>query len=439
MGILSFKGGIHPYDGNELSKEKPIQKLLPKGELTYMLSQHIGAPANPVVEKGDHVKVGQVIAEAGGFVSAPIHASVSGTVKGIESRLTVTGTIGKAIIVENDGQYETVEFEKIDSLEGLSKQDILKKVQAAGVVGMGGAGFPTHVKLSPKEPEKIEYILVNGAECEPYLTSDYRRMLENPEWVVGGLKVILQLFDRAKGFICIEDNKPDCIEKMRELTKNESRIEVKELKTKYPQGAERCLIHATTGRDVNSSMLPADAGCIVDNIDTVVAIHHAVMWGQPLMHRVVTVTGDCINDPRNFEICTGMDYEELIDAAGGLKKDPEKIIIGGPMMGNSVYTLHLPSTKTSSALLCLSNDEVSHSPKTACINCGRCVTACPANLVPAQLGTYAEHHNEEAFVKWEGMECVACGCCSFVCPAKRPLTQEIKSMRAIVLANRKKK
>lgn len=439
MGILSFKGGIHPYDGKELSKEKPIQKLLPKGELTYMLSQHIGAPANPVVEKGDHVKVGQVIAEAGGFVSAPIHASVSGTVKGIESRLTVTGTIGKAIIVENDGQYETVEFEKIDSLEGLSKQDIIKKVQAAGVVGMGGAGFPTHVKLSPKEPEKIEYILVNGAECEPYLTSDYRRMLENPEWVVGGLKVILQLFDRAKGFICIEDNKPDCIEKMRELTKNESRIEVKELKTKYPQGAERCLIHATTGRDVNSSMLPADAGCIVDNIDTVVAIHHAVMWGQPLMHRVVTVTGDCINDPRNFEICTGMDYEELIDAAGGLKKDPEKIIIGGPMMGNSVYTLHLPSTKTSSALLCLSNDEVSHSPKTACINCGRCVTACPANLVPAQLGTYAEHHNEEAFVKWEGMECVACGCCSFVCPAKRPLTQEIKSMRAIVLANRKKK
>ena len=439
MGILSFKGGIHPYDGKELSKEKPIQKLLPKGELTYMLSQHIGAPANPVVEKGDHVKVGQVIAEAGGFVSAPIHASVSGTVKGIESRLTVTGTIGKAIIVENDGQYETVEFEKIDSLEGLSKQDILKKVQAAGVVGMGGAGFPTHVKLSPKEPEKIEYILVNGAECEPYLTSDYRRMLENPEWVVGGLKVILQLFDRAKGFICIEDNKPDCIEKMRDLTKNESRIEVKELKTKYPQGAERCLIHATTGRDVNSSMLPADAGCIVDNIDTVVAIHHAVMWGQPLMHRVVTVTGDCINDPRNFEICTGMDYEELIDAAGGLKKDPEKIIIGGPMMGNSVYTLHLPSTKTSSALLCLSNDEVSHSPKTACINCGRCVTACPANLVPAQLGTYAEHHNEEAFVKWEGMECVACGCCSFVCPAKRPLTQEIKSMRAIVLANRKKK
>ena len=439
MGILSFKGGIHPYDGKELSKEKPIQKLLPKGELTYMLSQHIGAPANPVVEKGDHVKVGQVIAEAGGFVSAPIHASVSGTVKGIESRLTVTGTIGKAIIVENDGQYETVEFEKIDSLEGLSKQDIIKKVQAAGVVGMGGAGFPTHVKLSPKEPEKIEYILVNGAECEPYLTSDYRRMLENPEWVVGGLKVILQLFDRAKGFICIEDNKPDCIEKMRDLTKNESRIEVKELKTKYPQGAERCLIHATTGRDVNSSMLPADAGCIVDNIDTVVAIHHAVMWGQPLMHRVVTVTGDCINDPRNFEICTGMDYEELIDAAGGLKKDPEKIIIGGPMMGNSVYTLHLPSTKTSSALLCLSNDEVSHSPKTACINCGRCVTACPANLVPAQLGTYAEHHNEEAFVKWEGMECVACGCCSFVCPAKRPLTQEIKSMRAIVLANRKKK
>lgn len=438
MGLLTFKGGIHPYDGKDLSKEKPIKKVLPKGEMVYPLSQHIGAPASPVVQKGDHVKVGQVIAEAGGFVSAPIHASVSGTVKGLERRLLVNGVMANAVIVENDDQYETVEYEKTDSLESLSKEEVIKKVQAAGVVGMGGAGFPTHVKLSPKEPDKIEYILVNGAECEPYLTSDYRRMMENPDWVIGGLKVILHLFDNAKGYICIEDNKPDCIAKMTELTKSEPRIEVKALKTKYPQGAERCLIHAATGRDVNSSMLPADAGCIVDNIDTVVAIHHAVMWGQPLMHRVVTVTGDCINDPRNFEVCTGMNYEDLIEEAGGFKQEPEKIIVGGPMMGNGVYTLHLPTTKTSSALLCLSKDEVSASKETSCINCGKCVTGCPANLIPSKLATFSLNYNEEAFVKWEGMECVACGCCSFACPAKRPLTQAIKSMRAIVLANRKK-
>ncbi len=439
MGLLTFKGGIHPYDGKELSKEKPIRELLPKGELVYMLSQHIGAPAKPVVEKGDHVKVGQVIAEAGGFVSAPVHASVSGTVKGIESRLTVTGSMGRAIVVENDQEYETVEYHPVDSLDELSKEEVIKRIQDAGVVGMGGAGFPTHVKLSPKEPDKIDYILVNGAECEPYLTSDYRRMIENPEWVIGGLKCILKLFDRAKGCICIEDNKPDCIEKMKELTRNEFRIEVMTLKTKYPQGAERCLIHAVTGRDVNSEMLPADAGCIVDNIDTVVSIHHAVMWGRPLMHRVVTVTGDCIADPANFQICTGTCYEELIDEAGGLKKDTEKIIVGGPMMGNSVYTLKLPATKTSSALLCLSKDEVSASPETACINCGRCVTGCPARLVPSRLADFGNHRDEESFVKWGGMECVACGCCSFSCPAKRPLAQTIKSMRAIVLANRKKK
>lgn len=438
MSLLTFKGGIHPYDGKDLSKEKPIKKLLPKDELVYMLSQHIGAPAKPIVARGDSVKVGQVIAEAGGFVSAPVHASVSGTVKGIEARLTVTGVMGNAIVVENDHTYESVAFVEADP-EKLSKQEIIKKVQDAGIVGMGGAGFPTHVKLSPKEPDKIEYILVNGAECEPYLTSDYRRMLENPEWVIGGLKVILRLFDRAKGYICIEDNKPDCIAKMTELTKNEERIEIKPLKTKYPQGAERCLIHAATGRDVNSSMLPADAGCIVDNIDTVVSIYRAVALGRPLMHRVVTVTGDCVKEPQNFEICTGSNYKDLIEEAGGLKAEPRKMIVGGPMMGNAVYSLDLPATKTSSALLLLSEDEVSSSPETACINCGRCVSACPANLIPSRLADFSIHHNEEAFVKWEGMECVACGCCSFSCPAKRPLTQVIKSMRMMVLANRKKK
>ncbi|MDD3340334.1 MAG: electron transport complex subunit RsxC [Lachnospiraceae bacterium] len=439
MGLLTFKGGIHPYDGKDLSKEKPIKSIQPKEELVYLTSQHIGAPAKPVVEKGDRVLVGQKIAEAGGFVSAPVHASVSGTVKGIEKRMNVTGGFGDAIVVENDFQYEEVEYAPLKSLEGVEKADIIKRIQEGGVVGMGGAGFPTHVKLSPKEPDKMEYVLVNGAECEPYLTSDYRRMLENPEWVVGGLRCILKLFDNAKGYICIEANKMDCVAKMEELVKNEPRMEVKVLKTKYPQGAERSLIYATTHREVNSSMLPADAGCVVDNIDTVVAVYKAVMEGSPLMQRIVTVTGDAIKDPRNFAVRTGSNYADIIDEAGGFVSQPEKIISGGPMMGFGLYDLNVPVTKTSSALLCLLHDDVAAMPESSCINCGRCVAGCPAHLVPSQLATFSNHYDEEKFLKFDGMECCECGCCSFSCPAKRPLTQSIKSMRRTILANRRKK
>ncbi|MBS6195622.1 MAG: electron transport complex subunit RsxC [Clostridiales bacterium] len=439
MGLFTFKGGIHPNDGKELSKKQPIQPLNPKKEMVYLMSQHIGAPAVPVVSKGDRVLAGQKIADAGGFVSAPVYASVSGTVKGIEPRLTATGGTSNAIIVENDGLYESVEYIPVKHPEQLSKEEIRKKIQDAGVVGMGGAGFPTHVKLSPKEPEKIEYVLVNGAECEPYLTSDYRRMLEEPEKVIGGLKVILQLFDNARGCICIEDNKPDCIEKMRGLVEDEPKIEVKVMKTKYPQGGERMLIHAITGRDINSSMLPADAGCVVDNVDTVVAIYKAVVLGIPLMHRIVTVTGDAVRTPSNFYVPVGTDFQELLDAAGGLKEQPEKIISGGPMMGFAMFDLHVPVTKTTSAILCLTRDEVTHSEPSACIRCGKCVSVCPENLVPTKLATFAEHKDIDQFLKYNGMECCECGCCSFVCPAKRLLSQDIKSMRKIVLANRKKK
>lgn len=439
MGLLTFKGGIHPYDGKELSKDKPILSVNPKGELVYLMSQHIGAPAKPVVAVGDRVLMGQKIAEAGGFVSAPIHASVSGTVKKLEQRRSVTGDYIDAIIVENDEQYEEVVYHPIDSLEKAEKKEVLDRIREGGVVGMGGAGFPTHVKLSPKEPEKIEYCLVNGAECEPYLTSDYRRLLEEPELIIGGLKCMLHLFDNAKGYICIEDNKMDCIEKMEALVKDEPRIEVKRLKTKYPQGAERSLIYATTGREVNSSMLPADAGCVVDNVDTVAAIYNAVMLGEPLMHRIVTVTGDAIADPRNFKVKTGTNYAELPELAGGFTAEPEKIISGGPMMGFCLYDMNVPVTKTSSALLCLKKDDVSDSEETACINCARCVSVCPAQLIPSHLATYANHYNEESFLKLNGMECCECGSCSYSCPAKRPLTQSIKSMRRTILANRKKK
>ncbi|MCR4705916.1 MAG: electron transport complex subunit RsxC [Lachnospiraceae bacterium] len=438
MAKLTFPGGIHPYDGKDLSKDKPITEILPKGDLVYPLSQHIGAPATPIVQKGDRVLTGQKIAEAGGFVSAPIYATVSGTVKAIEPRRIVTGDSVMSIIVENDGQYEEVEYAPAD-LDALSKEEIIGRIKEAGVVGMGGAGFPTHVKLSPKEPEKIEYVIANCAECEPYLTSDYRRMIENPELLVQGLQCILKLFDNARGILAVEDNKPDAIEALKKAASGVDRIEVKALKTKYPQGAERQLIYAVTGREINSSMLPADAGCVVDNVDTIVSINQAVREGKPLMHRIVTVTGDAIADPRNFIVRIGTNYSELIEEAGGFKQDPVKVVSGGPMMGFSLFGLDVPTTKTSSALLCMTHDEVSDHEPSACINCGRCVEACPERLLPSKLADFAEHGDMDKFKAYEGMECVECGSCSYVCPAKRQLTQEIKSMRKTELANRKKK
>ncbi len=343
-----------------------------------------------------------------------------------------------SIIIENDGLYEEVEYPKRKPLEEMTREEIIECVKEAGIVGMGGAGFPTFIKLSPKEPEKIDIVIANCAECEPYLTSDYRRMLEEPEKLVGGLKVSLKLFENARGILAVEDNKPDCIELLKNLTKDEPRISVKALKTKYPQGAERQIIYAATGRAINSSMLPADAGCVVNNVDTVVAIYHAVIEGKPLMNRIVTVTGDAIADPRNFIVRIGTNYHELVEEAGGFKQEPVKIVSGGPMMGFALFGLDVPTTKTASALLCLTEDEVSRMEPSACINCGRCVEVCPGRVVPRLLADYAEHYDEEAFLSHEGMECCECGCCSFVCPAKRPLTQTIKSMRKMQLAKKKK-
>lgn len=439
MKILTFKGGIHQNDGKSMSKDKSIIEVLPKKIVTYPLAQHIGAPAVPIVEVGDYVLKGQKIAEAGGFVSVPIHASVSGTVKAIEPHFNPTGTKVNSIVIENDGAYEEIEYAPVKAFDKLTKEEILNLIGEAGVVGMGGAGFPTKVKLSPKEPDKIEYVIVNCAECEPYITADYRRMLEHTEELVSGMKVVLRLFDNAKGIFGIEDNKPDCAEKIRQLIKDEPRMEVKMLKTKYPQGAERQLIYATTKRAIHANMLPADVGCVVDNVETLIAIHNAVINGKALTERVVTVSGDGVQEPGNFKVLLGTNQREVVEAAGGLKGEPEKIISGGPMMGFAMFTLDTPITKTSSSILCLTKDEISQKEPSACINCGRCVDACPSRIVPSKLADYAERYQEEAFEKWHGMECVECGCCSYVCPAKRQLKQSIGSMKKMILANRRKR
>lgn len=436
---FTFRGGIHPDDGKAMSKDKPIREVLPKGELVYPLSQHIGAPAKAIVAKGDHVLAGQKIAEAGGFVSANIFASVSGTVKAIEARLGVAGGMQESIVIENDGLYEEVEFSPERKLADISGKEIIEIIKEAGIVGMGGAGFPTHVKYMPKDPSAIDHIIVNCAECEPYLTSDYRRMMEEPEKIVGGLQAAMKIFDgRAKGVLAVEDNKKDAAAKLREAAKGIPDIEVVELKTKYPQGAERQLIFAVTGRQINSSMLPADAGCVVNNCDTIHAIYEAVHFGRPVMKKVMTITGNVIKEPQNLRVRTGTNFRELIEEAGGFTSEPEKIIAGGPMMGIPLISLDVPVVKTSSAILCMTKDEVAACEETACINCGRCVSVCPGRIIPAKLADYAKRHDKESFEKANGMECCECGCCSYICPAKRPLTQYIKSMRKMVLADRKK-
>lgn len=439
MGLATFKGGIHPYEGKELSESKPVSVLQPKGEMVFPLSQHIGAPAKPLVAKGDHVLVGQKIGEPGGFISACVISSVSGTVKALEPRMVANGAMVPSIIVENDGEYETVEgFGRDRDPKTLSKEEIRNIVKEAGIVGLGGAGFPTHVKLTPKDESAIDTIIVNGAECEPYLTSDYRMMLEEPESIIKGLNVILQLFDNAKGVIGIENNKPEAIKKMTELVKDEPRITVCPLLTKYPQGGERSLIYAVTGRKINSSMLPADAGCIVDNVDTVISIYNAVCKTTPLIRRIITVTGDAIANPQNYSVRTGTSYKELLEASDGFKTEPEKVISGGPMMGQALFNLEIPVTKTSSALTCMTKDEVAVHAPSACIRCGRCVSVCPSHVVPQMMMDAAERSDIERFTALNGMECCECGCCTYVCPAKRPLTQAFKEMRKTVAASRKK-
>lgn len=421
--------------------DRAVTVLKPtSGEMVYPLSQHIGAPAKAIVKVGDEVLVGQKIAEAGGFISAVVVSSVSGKVKKIEPRVTAGGAKSISIVIENDGQYTAVEGlgEDRDATK-LSKQEIRDIVREAGIVGLGGAGFPTNVKLTPKDESKIDYIIVNGAECEPYLTCDYRMMIEEPERLIGGIKVMLQLFENAKAVIGVENNKPKAIEKLRALVKDEPKISVEALRTKYPQGGERSLIYAVTGREINSSMLPADAGCVVDNVNTVMAIYDAVCKRTPILERVITITGDAIKEPQNFKVRTGMNYNDIIEAAGGFKADPKKILSGGPMMGQAMYTTDVPVTKNSSSLTCFLEDEVEKNPESPCIRCGRCGEVCPEFLVPVLMMKSCMNGDSAGYEKLYGMECIECGSCSYICPARRPLTQAFKQMKRRIGEARRQK
>ena len=443
MGDKTFRGGVHPAGRKELSKECPLTPYLPKGELVYLTSQHIGKPATVVVAKGDHVLAGQVLAEANGFVSANIISSVSGTVKAVEPRAGAAGNMIMAVVVENDGQYTLAEgIGQVCDDSQLTSQQIIDKVRAAGIIGMGGAGFPTHVKLLVKEPEKINYVIANGAECEPYITCDDQLMRTSAQEIVGGLEIMLRLYPNAKGVIAIENNKPEAIAAMQEACAGSERISVMPLQAKYPQGGERSLISVIAGKHLKLGMLPADAGCVVDNIATVQAIYRAVHLNEPLMERGVTVSGESIVTPANFMVKIGTNVQELVDACGGYKEgaEPKKVLFGGPMMGVPLVNLNTPVCKNNNAITALPFDQVEEAEKqmTACLRCGRCSRVCPLGLSPQLMQVAAERKDYERYEKkLYGLECIGCGTCTYNCPAKRPLMQLFKVTKAEILAAKK--
>lgn len=434
MNRRTFRHGIHPLDdGKASTKDSCIRMMHPTGDAVYPVNQHLGAPATPVVSVGDAVLVGQPLAAPAGFVSVGICSAVSGTVKAIEHRRIVNGRQTLCVVVENDGRFEPLpDLDTPRAPDTLSGQEILDIIRDAGVVGQGGAGFPTHVKLTMKPGVQPQTIIVNAAECEPYLTSDYRLLLERPEQLVEGLQVLLRLFPQAQGVIAIEDNKPEAIALLRQKVQADERLSVQVLKTKYPQGGERMLIHAVTGRDIHSGKLPIEAGCVVLNVSTVLSIWRAVCRRVPQISTIVTVCGDAAAAPCNLEVPVGTSYREVLEAAGGTKSEPQKMIAGGPMMGLAMVSLDVPVQKTGSALLLLAEDEVAQYEPTACIRCGRCVRACPSFLVPPTMAKAADHNEWEEFQAVHGMECIECGCCTYVCPAKRRLTQSFKTAKAAV-------
>ncbi len=427
--LKTFHGGVHPNDMKAPTAGKKIVELDPSPEMVYPMTQHIGAPAKPIVEPGDYVYAGQKIAEAGGFVSACIHSTVSGTVKAIEKRMHPNGLFVQSIVIEDDGEdkiYEGLKGHK--DYRELSRDELIEIIKEAGIVGLGGATFPTHVKLSPPPEANIDYVIVNAAECEPYLTSDYRTMLEVPEQVIGGLKIVMHMFGLKDGYVGIEDNKEFAIETMSAVAEKQKDVEIhiETLKTKYPQGGEKQLINAITGRKVGPSQLPWQVGAIVMNVDTARAIYQAVKRGLPVMTRIVTTGGDCVNSPGNFKVRIGTKLSDVFEQTGGLSKEPSKVIMGGPMMGMALPNLDVPAIKGTSGLLAFGEEAAYGLKETACLKCGKCVYACPMNLLPNRLDAAARINDYAALEKLNINDCIECGSCAFSCPAKRRQVQQIK-------------
>jgi electron transport complex protein RnfC len=436
---LTFKGGTHPPHSKKATESLSIERANEPKVVVIPMQQHIGAPCDPIVQVGDEVKVGQKIGEAKGFVSVPVHSSVSGKVVAVEPRLYSGGMAVQCVVIESDMQ-NTVSADNAPKgdISNFSAEEIKNIIKEAGIVGMGGATFPTHVKLAPPPDKKVDTVILNGAECEPYLTSDHRLMLEYPEDVVLGLEVLMKALGVKKGYIGIETNKPDAIEKLYEAAKGKEGIEIVALKTKYPQGAEKQLIFACTKREVPSGGLPADAGVVVNNVGTAAAVAQAMRTGMPLIERIVTITGAGVNTPKNLIVKIGTSFREIIEQCGGLKGEIGKIIAGGPMMGITQFSLDIPAIKGTSGILVLSQEEARLPEPSNCIRCGKCVETCPISLMPASLSACSLANKHEQAEALNAMDCIECGSCSFVCPAKRPLVDSIRVSKREILARRKK-
>lgn len=440
MKLHTFKiGGIHPEE-NKITAEIPTQMAeLPK-QAIFPLSQHIGAPAKPVVQRGDKVKVGTLLAEAGGFVSAPIYSSVSGTVAKIDEEFDATDYRKPVIIVNVEGDEWEENIDRGDKLETLADhpeltpEEIVNRVQAAGVTGMGGAGFPTHVKLCPPPTAKAECIIVNAVECEPYITSDYRLMMEHPDEIIAGLELLMKAAKVERGYIGIEENKPEAIKLLTEKTANDSRIEVIPLAQKYPQGGEKQLVDAVIHRQVPAPpAIPANVGAIVQNVGTTFAVYEAVMKRKPLIERYTTVTGKRIKRPGNFLVRIGTPFSQLIEACGGMPEGDNKVLAGGPMMGKAVISLNTPVCKGTNSITVISGDEAHRKKVQPCIRCAKCVSVCPMGLEPYLIATLSAFKEYERAENEDIVSCIACGSCQYTCPSGRPILDNILQGKAVVM------
>ena len=428
-------GGVHPQDNKEFSAHKAIIDCpLPK-QAVIPLIQHIGAPAVPVVEKGDKVRAGQLIAKAGGFVSANVHSPFSGTVTKIDSYVDGWGARVPAVFIDVEGDLWLDEIDKTpdivrDSI--IEPKEIIDRITAAGIVGLGGACFPTHVKLLPPPGKKAEVLIVNGVECEPYLTCDHQLMMEHGEEIILGIQLLMRALNIKRAIIGIEKNKPDAIEYMQKLSSRVLGISVKPLNLKYPQGGEKQLIDACIGRQVPSGALPIEVGAVVDNVATIYAVYEAVLKRKPLLSRVVTITGKHVAKPGNYRVRFGTPLSDVVALAGGVPEGTGKIIGGGPMMGRAMNNIEMPANKRVSGLLFLSEDEARRVEPENCIRCAKCVSACPMGLEPYLLSRQAELEQWDALEKHSVMDCIECGCCSFTCPSHRPLLDYIRMGKATV-------
>ncbi|MDR1508604.1 MAG: electron transport complex subunit RsxC [Synergistaceae bacterium] len=440
MNLPTFKGGIHPPESKSQTADREIEMLSPRGCLVYPMSQHLGVPCSPIVKKGERVLVGQKIADSEAFVSAPILSSVSGVVKEIGTHMTISGAVEACVTIENDTMFEyAASLLPHRDYRELGRAECVKIIREAGIVGMGGAAFPTHVKLSPPPGREIKWIIVNGAECEPFLNCDNRLMIEHPEPIIGGLEICLHIFPGAEGIIAVENNKPEAIRRLEgELSERGANIRVMPHAVKYPQGAEKMLIYTVTGQEIPPGALPAEVGCIVLNVGTAAHIWNAVIDGIPVLDRVISVAGDAVANPKNIMAPLGASVRELIDSAGGFVGEPVKVLSGGPMMGISMRSVDVPTVKGTSGILALTAKSAPLFGESNCIRCGRCVSACPMGLLPLSLDRFVRLRQYAEFESSGGMNCIECGSCTYSCPARRHLTQTCRDGKSEVMAARKR-